>query len=120
MTTRLNLGRVKNLFKQKDISYSAAADRIGVDRSTVSQWLSGKQRPTMEHLSALAEILNVEPEEITLDHPSAVSQVNQPSVTNVTVHYVDSINLILPEGDVFEVLKKMGITLNNNSDGEST
>ena len=55
---------LKDLLKEKDLHAAQLARRIGVDRSTVSKWSSGKLKPKEKYLSKISEVLNVSVEEV--------------------------------------------------------
>lgn len=51
--------RLKIAMERKGIKQSVLAYRIGVDRSYISNYLSGKYKPSDELLTKIAEVLNV-------------------------------------------------------------
>lgn len=108
MSAILDIDRVKDLIKVKDLSYSDLAEQISVDRSTISSWFSGRTNPTPENLEKLAKSLDIEMEElITHEHQGVVvkSPNNQINVNHR--HFTFNIhanNFILP-ADAEEMLK---------------
>ena len=50
--------------EKKDMSQQAVALEIGVERSTVAQWESGKSRPRAELLPKLAKLFGCSIEEL--------------------------------------------------------
>ena len=50
--------------EKKDMSQQAVALEIGVDRSTVAKWESGKSRPRAELLPKLAKLFGCSIEEL--------------------------------------------------------
>ena len=51
---------LKIIREERKISQQEIADKIGVDRSAISYWESGKSDPTMGNVVKLADILNVD------------------------------------------------------------
>lgn len=54
----------KKLLEEKDMSGARLGRKIGVTRSLVSRWVSGKSFPRTEDLPKLAEALDVPVEQI--------------------------------------------------------
>lgn len=50
---------IKELLKQKGITSVELAGKIGVSKTMVSYWLSGKNFPTPDKLESIANALNV-------------------------------------------------------------
>lgn len=50
---------LKDIMKQQSISSVELAGRVGVSKTMVSYWLSGRNFPTPENLEIIARILNV-------------------------------------------------------------
>lgn len=50
---------IKNLREGRDMKQSELARRVGVSRSSISQWESGKTRPKMGHVERLCGALGV-------------------------------------------------------------
>ena len=51
--------RIFNLLKQKGITQSALADKIGVRQATISDWKRKKTTPSAETIGLIADILGV-------------------------------------------------------------
>ena len=51
--------RLKDMRKEYDISQQKIADEIGVDKSCISKYESGKLQPNIETLGKIAVYLNV-------------------------------------------------------------
>ena len=51
--------RMKQAMIDQGIAQSVLSDMTGIGRSSISQYLSGKNKPGQKHLSAIAEALNV-------------------------------------------------------------
>lgn len=51
--------RIFNLLKEKGITQSALADKIGVRQATISDWKRKKTTPSAETIGLIAEILGV-------------------------------------------------------------
>lgn len=67
---------IKELLKQKGITSVELAGKIGVSKTMVSYWLSGKNFPTPDKLESIANALNVplwqlfvSPDELTGTNP---------------------------------------------------
>lgn len=58
---------IKKLLTERNMSYAELAANLGVGKSTVSMWMSGKSLPRMELLDALADIFNVSVNDLTTD-----------------------------------------------------
>ncbi|GHH52441.1 helix-turn-helix domain-containing protein [[Pseudomonas] boreopolis] len=52
--------RLKRLIEQSEFNAAEVAREVGVDKSTVSKWMSGERTPTMKNLMDLADLLGVE------------------------------------------------------------
>ena len=55
--------RLKSLMDEKGIKQQFVADALGVARNTVSNWVTGRSRVTIDEASRLADVLGVD-----LDH----------------------------------------------------
>ncbi len=55
-----NLFCIKELAKMQGLSLTDLAERIGIDRSSMSLIANGRQWPTRETIGKIAEVLNVE------------------------------------------------------------
>ena len=53
-----------NLRKQKNLTQAQLADRLGVDRSTVACWETGKCKPTADKLVKVADVLGCTVDEL--------------------------------------------------------
>lgn len=71
----------------------------GISHSTVSNWRNGKQRPTTEKLTAIAEVLGRPPRELWvragLMAPDQVGLVDAPTPDAIPEEDEESIRLIL-------------------------
>ena len=56
--------KLKNLLKEKDINGAQLGRRLGVSRSLVSLWVTGKAVPTTKAVLKIAEELNMPVETI--------------------------------------------------------
>lgn len=52
---------IKQLMQEKDLSQQAFANILGVNQTTVSQWLLGKKKPGYDSIMLLYEKFDVEP-----------------------------------------------------------
>ncbi len=58
--------RLKQAMKEKGISQADLVRLTGISRSGISQYLSGKNIPRQKALTAIADVLNVTPEWLTV------------------------------------------------------
>ena len=54
-------GNLKRLRQEAGLKMYAAADALGVAKSTLSQWESGQRFPNGEMLAAITDVFGVEP-----------------------------------------------------------
>ena len=52
---------IKQIMIEYNLSQQKLADAIGVNQTTVSQWLMGKKKPGYDSIMLLYEKFNVEP-----------------------------------------------------------
>ena len=52
---------IKQLMQEKGYSQKSFADVLGVNQTTVSQWLLGKKKPGYDSILLLYEKFNIEP-----------------------------------------------------------
>lgn len=52
---------IKQIMEENDLSQQKMADALGVNQTTVSQWLLGKKKPNYDSIKALYEKFGVEP-----------------------------------------------------------
>jgi transcriptional regulator with XRE-family HTH domain len=52
---------IKQIMQEKNLSQQKLADILGVNQTTVSQWLLGKKKPGYDSIMLLYEKFNVEP-----------------------------------------------------------
>ena len=72
--------RIFNLLKEKGITQSALADKIGVRQATISDWKRKKTTPSAETIGLIAEILGVSTDYLITGNeyePSPSQTVNQ-------------------------------------------
>ena len=55
----LIINRIKELLKSDGLTQSQLASGIGVNQSTVCNWLNGKKEPSIESLWKLADFFDV-------------------------------------------------------------
>lgn len=56
--------RLKAILADKEIKHGDFAKMIGVNTSTLSTWISGKSRPSLEMAFQIADILHVDINEV--------------------------------------------------------
>lgn len=52
---------IKQIMQEKGFSQQEFADILGVNQTTVSQWLLGKKKPGYDSIMLLYEKFNIEP-----------------------------------------------------------
>lgn len=52
---------IKELMETRGLSQQKLADLLGVNQTTVSQWLLGKKKPGYDSILALYEAFGIEP-----------------------------------------------------------
>lgn len=52
---------IKQIMQEHSLSQQAFADILGVNQTTVSQWLLGKKKPGYDSIMLLYEKFNIEP-----------------------------------------------------------
>ncbi len=55
---------IKELMRTKNLSQAKMASEIGVNQTTVSQWLLGNKKPSFDNIMALYEKFGVTPNEL--------------------------------------------------------
>ena len=57
---------IKNIMKKNSLSQNDLALIIGVNQTTISQWLLGKKKPGYDSIQLLYEKFSIEPNELFL------------------------------------------------------
>ncbi len=52
---------IKQIMQEKNLSQQALADILGINQTTVSQWLLGRKKPSYDNIQSLYEKLGVMP-----------------------------------------------------------
>lgn len=55
---------IKQIMDERGLSQQQFADMLGVNQTTVSQWLLGKKKPGYESIAMLYEKFGVQPNEL--------------------------------------------------------
>ncbi len=55
---------LKQIMIEQNLSQQKLADVIGVNQTTVSQWLMGKKKPNFESITAIYENFSITPNEL--------------------------------------------------------
>lgn len=66
--------KLKNLMKELDISQSKLSDLTGIGKSSISQYLSGKNEPSKDRKKEIARILGVQDDYFEQFEPAATVQ----------------------------------------------
>jgi len=56
--------KIKEVLDSKGLKQEWVADQIGVTQATISNWCTGRKKPRKPSLMALANLLNVEIEDL--------------------------------------------------------
>ena len=59
-----DLNRLKVVLVEQKRTGKWLAEQLGKDQSTVSKWCSNKMQPSLEMLSQIAKVLNVETKDL--------------------------------------------------------
>lgn len=103
----LDTKKVRGLIETKGVSQQTLADLCGVNRSTVSEWLTGRYVPKEKHLRLLADALGEDPMDLLREEQDAMMDVTSGDSgrTGNTVQYVtietlhvDTIVISTPDG----------------------
>jgi transcriptional regulator with XRE-family HTH domain len=71
--------RIAGILKEKKISQAGLADKIGISRQAVSQWMSGRSRPDISSLNKIATALGVPVSALVEDGPpGAIKLISTP------------------------------------------
>jgi putative transcriptional regulator len=54
------MNRIKEILKEKGISQTWLADKMGKSYNTINEYARNKRQPSLEDLYKIAEILNIE------------------------------------------------------------
>ena len=57
---------IKQIMIEQDLSQQGLADILGVNQTTVSQWLLGRKKPGYDSIQLLYEKFGIEPNELFL------------------------------------------------------
>ncbi len=52
---------IRQIMQEKGLSQQALADILGINQTTVSQWLLGRKKPSYDNIQSLYEKLGVMP-----------------------------------------------------------
>lgn len=55
---------IKEIMSTHKLSQQKFADMIGVNQTTVSQWLLGRKKPTYDSINSICKKFDIEPNEI--------------------------------------------------------
>jgi transcriptional regulator with XRE-family HTH domain len=59
MTDQILAGRLQEIMGTRGLTQAALAEAVGTSPAAVSQWLSGRKRPTLSNLEEIARVLDV-------------------------------------------------------------
>lgn len=114
--------RIFNLLKEKGITQSALADKIGVRQATISDWKRKKTTPSAETIGLIAEILGVSTDYLITGKeyaPSPSQTVNQGIFGDRNHNNTVTINGNVPlevseiEGELLKVCASLDIRRKN-------
>lgn len=55
---------IKQLMLEKNLSQQKLGDLLGVNQTTVSQWLLGKKKPSYDNILAFYEKFDIQPNQL--------------------------------------------------------
>jgi len=55
---------LNEIMKEKELTQTLLAEKVGVKQSQVSEWLKGKSKPGYDNLKAICKALNISGDEI--------------------------------------------------------
>ena len=61
------MNRIKEVLKEKGISQTWLADKVGKSYNTINEYARNKRQPSLEDLYKIAEILNASAKELLVD-----------------------------------------------------
>ncbi|MFK7901172.1 MAG: helix-turn-helix domain-containing protein [Cyclobacteriaceae bacterium] len=61
------MNRIKEVLKEKGISQTWLADKLGKSFNTINEYARNKRQPSLEDLYKIAEILNVSAKELLVE-----------------------------------------------------
>ena len=61
------MNRIKEVLKEKGISQTWLADKVGKSYNTINEYARNKRQPSLEDLYKIAEILNVGAKELLVE-----------------------------------------------------
>ena len=114
--------RIFNLLKEKGITQSALADKIGVRQATISDWKRKKTTPSADTIGLIAEILGVSTDYLITGKeyaPSPSQTVNQGIFGDRNHNNTVTINGNIPlevseiEGELLKVCASLDIRRKN-------
>jgi len=88
------LDKILYLLKTKGISEKEFTELLGVNKSTVSEWKSGKIKSYNKKLPKIAKILNVSPEYLLSDSNSELKSNHETTKKNNKPTAIESKNLM--------------------------
>ncbi len=74
--------RMRQLRTESDITIAEFADKLGVARTTVSNWENGNRKPDFDTLTKISKILSS-----TTDYLLGVSDIRNPNQINEPINY---------------------------------
>jgi putative transcriptional regulator len=61
------MNRIKEVLKEKGISQTWLADKVGKSYNTINEYARNKRQPSLEDLYKIAEILNISAKELLVE-----------------------------------------------------
>lgn len=59
--------QLRRFLEQRELTQEAFADQVGVTQGQVSNWLTGKKRPSLDNLLSIASITKIPIEKLIAD-----------------------------------------------------
>jgi len=79
------MNRIKEVLKDKGISQTWLADKMGKSYNTINEYARNKRQPSIEVLFRIAEILNMEAKELI--EKRDLKEINEFRYAKFTTHY---------------------------------
>ena len=116
-------GNIRALRKKAGITQIDLAEKLGISIATLRRWEAGETAPTGTKITELANILNVNPEEIVKTErteSSFHSDLSRPAHNNGMIVFENNgVRIELPESEKgYQVLAELVKTFVNNSENK--
>lgn len=113
----LDSKKVRKLIRDKGLTQKEVADEIGINPSTISDWIKGNAIPSNLNLQSLAQLLEINPDELITEQTNDASINNYYNffLPNATVNIGSSGSNLLGLGQDDENLDNKNVSLELDS-----